>query len=159
MKTRNWKRVQPTSLPHAMELSIQYGKEVHNRSVDRIADLMSLANKWSIYKWIENGNMPLRNIGAFEHACGCDFVTRWLAHSAGRLMITIPSGRMTTAQDIQSLQELLNTTVGQLIKFSNAQATPAEVLASITAAMEGLAWHRGNVEKHLQPELEFGGND
>jgi hypothetical protein len=91
MPGRNWKRVAPTTLSNAIELCIEFAKEKHNRSVDRIAELIGLANKYTLYKWIESGKLPAISIRPFEHACGCDFVTRYLAHSAHKLLIDIPS--------------------------------------------------------------------
>jgi hypothetical protein len=157
MPSVNWKRVQPTSLSHAMELCIQFAKARHNRSIDLIADLMGLTNKWSIYKWIENGNLPARLIRPFEHACGCDFITRYLAHSAHRLLIDIPTGRKAKPIEIPELYQNFSDAVGVLAKFYEGNTEAEEAIARITGLMEGLAWHRSNVEKHLQPELEFGG--
>ena len=94
-------------------------------------------------------------IRPYETACGIDYVTRWLAASSGRLLIDIPTGRKADAADMQALQELLNTAVGQLLQFYGGKAEAGDTLAAIQQAMEGLAWHRGNVQKHAQPELDF----
>lgn len=157
MATRNWKRFQPKSLPEAMAACLDYAREKHNLSVDQIADLMSMPNKWNLYKWVESGNMPLVRLRAFENACRCKFVSRWYAHSSGDLLISIPSGKPATAQDINQLQALLNEATGELIKFAAGNAQADVTLAAIQAAMEGLAWHHGNVAKHDQPEFDFGG--
>ena len=60
MRRRNWKRVNPTSLRHAMELCLDYGREKRNLSVDRVADLMGMPSKYTLYKWLENGRMPAK---------------------------------------------------------------------------------------------------
>lgn len=159
MLKRNWKRVQPHSLPHAMELCLEHAREKLNRSVDGVAVEMGLPNKWSLYKWVENGNLPARLIRPFESACGANFVTRWNAISGGNLLIPIPTGRAVTAQDIQALQALLNATMGNLIEFAAGKREAQAVVDGLQAGMESLAWHKANVEKHQQPELDFGGDD
>lgn len=154
MSRRNWKRVQPNSLRDALRLCKDHAGEKKNYSVERIADLMGITADL-LYKWLANGRMPASSIPAYELITGINFVTRWLAASTGHLMIAIPSGRIASATDIQALQELLNTAVGQLLKFHGGNAEAAATLSAIQQGMEGLAWHKGNVEKHLQPEFEF----
>ena len=155
MSRRNWKRIQPTSLRHALELCKDHAKERNNLSVERIAERMGLTDHWTVYKWIQTGRIPANMIRPYEVACGIDYVTRWLAASSGRLLIDIPTGRNASAADMQALQELLNTAVGQLLQFYGGKSPAADTLAAIQQAMEGLAWHRRNVEKHSQPELDF----
>lgn len=154
MRSRNWKRVQPTSLRDALRLCKDHAQQKRNYSVERIADLMGISADL-LYKWLANGRMPASSIPAYELICGINFVTRWLAISTGHLMIAAPTGRATSATDIQALQELLNTAVGKLIAFHAGKEEAAAALAAIQQGMEGLAWHKGNVEKHLQPEFEF----
>ena len=155
MASRNWKKQRPRSLPHAMELCLQHAKERLNRSVDQVADLMALPNKWRLYKWVENADMPSRYILGFQHACGIDYMTQYHAHSDHRLLIDIPLGRQVDASDLNKLQTLTNDAVGALISFAGGTTSAEEAMAAITLAMEGMAWHRANVEKHQQPELEL----
>jgi hypothetical protein len=139
-----------------MELCIDHAREKHNRSVEGIADLMGLANKYTLYKWIESGKLPSISIRPFEHACGCDYVTRYLAHSAAKLLIDIPVGRCAGVEDLQRLTGSCNAAVCVLIDFHKGTKTVEEATAALMVAMEDLAWHRANVQKHAQPELEFG---
>jgi len=155
MSRRNWKTVQPLDLRNAMELCLEYAKAKHNRSVDTIADLMSLASKWTLYKWIQEASMPAKSIKGFEHACGIDYVSRWLVVSSGKLVIEIPKGRKGKADDIQELQLATNEAVGALLKFYTDQSDAEATLAAIQTALERMAWHKGNVEKYRQPELPF----
>ena len=69
----------------------------------------------TIYKYLEGGTLPLIKLRAFEDACGATFVTRWLAASAGLLVIEVPTGRAGGAADVLSLQEILNDAVGALL--------------------------------------------
>ena len=151
---RNWKRVQPNSLRDAMRLCKDHALDKRHYSVERIADLMGITADL-LYKWLANGRMPAASIPAYEHFCGINFVTRWLAASTGHLMISIPTGRTATAGDINALQELLTAAAGKLIQFYANKADAPSTLAAIQQGMEELAWHKGNVEKHLQPEFSF----
>ena len=128
-------------------------------SVERIAERMGLADHWSLYKWMQSGRIPANLIRPYELACGIDFVTRYLAASAGRLVIDMPTGRSATAEETQALQETLNCAAGALLKFYAGKADAQETLSAVKEGMAGLAWHHRNVEKHLEPELDFGGND
>lgn len=157
MSRRRWKAIQPTSLRHALELCKDFARETHNKSVERIADEMGVADHWSVYKWLQTGRMPANLIRPYERACGSDYVTRWIAASAGRLTIDIPTGRNCTAQDTQALQELLTTAAGKLLAFYAKNSGADETLAAIQAAMEALAWHRGNVSQTQHPQLELEG--
>ena len=152
---RNWKKVRPTSLLHALELCVDYAREVHNLSVERIADRMGETTHHALYKWLAEGGMPMRKLRPFEHACGCKFGSRWVAMSGDLLTIDIPTGRSGDSHDVMALQETLNDAVGALLAFYSGKAPAEDVLARITAGMEGLAFHRENVKKHDQPELDL----
>lgn len=154
MIRRNWKRVQPNNLRDALRLCKDHALEKKNYSVERIADLMGVTAD-SLYKWLAKGSMPLTSLPAYEHVCGINFASRWLAASDGYLVIRSPSGNTTTASDMHALQEVLNTAAGQLLQFYSGKAEATAVLAAIQQGMEALAWHKGNVEKSVQPEFEF----
>ena len=153
MARRNWKRLHPTSLSHAMELCLEHARVALNLSVDRVADRMGLTNKWTLYKWIESGRIPAVMIRPFEVACGIDYVTRYLAHSDHKLLVEIPSGRKARARDVNELSLAANKAVGALMEFYGGSRDAEETLGALTGLMEDLAWHRGEVEKHTQPEL------
>ena len=154
MRGRNWKRVQPNSLRDALRLCKDHALEKKNYSVERIADLMGVTSD-SLYKWLATAKMPLSALQNYEHICGINLASRWLAASEGCIVIQAPTGRNATATDMHALQEVLHTAAGQLLQFYNGKAEASAVLAAIQQGMEGLAWHKGNIEKHLQPEFEF----
>lgn len=157
---RNWKRVQPTSLQQAMEWSIDHAQEVMHRKVTAIAELMGLENHWAIYKWVQGGSMPTRYIRAFEHACGINLVSRWLAHSAGNLLIPIPTGRTVKPVELAELHQKFVDSFGALARFYDDKEEVEATLGRVTEMLEGLAWHHGNVQQHMQPALDFaGGSD
>lgn len=152
---RNWKKVRPTSLLNAMELCVEHARETRNAGVDRIASRMGEEHHHNLYKYLHNGRMPLVKLHAFEEATGAAFVTRWLAMQAGLLVIDIPTGRTASSEEVLTLHDLLNEAIGALLQFYAGKAEQADVQARVTAALEGLAFHRENVRKHSQPELEF----
>ncbi len=152
MTKRNWTRVRPTSLRHAMELCLDFARE-HQRSVDRVADLMGLPSRWVLYKWMENGRLPAILVRPFEHACGIDFVTRYLATSAHKLLVDMPAGRRARDVEINDLQASFTEAVGHLLAYYDGKVDADTAIGSITNAMTALAWHRENVARAQEPEL------
>ena len=155
MKRRNWKRIQPNSLNHALELCLLHARERLNLSVEQVADLMGLANHWTLYKWQQSSRIPAVLIRPFEAACGINYVTRYLAHSDHKLLIDIPTGRKATDKEINSLQASFSSAVSVLLAFYEGNAEVDQALAELTGLMEELAWHQNNVERYSQPELEL----
>lgn len=159
MKRVAWKNQHPTSLRNAMELCIKHALAKHNRSVETIADLMGMANHWTLYKWMESGKMPAVQIRSFEHACGIDFVTRYLATSSHKLLIDIPAGKPRNKDDLLELQTSFNAAMNSLVGFYNGSTDIDETMATLTAAMSDIAGHRENVKKVASPELELFGEE
>lgn len=155
MTKRNWKRRQPGSLRQAMEWNLEHARVRHQRSVDRVADLMGLASKWALYKWLESGRMPAILIRPFEQACGIDFVTRYIGHSSHKLLVEIPTGQRASSTDINALQASFAEAVGLLLRYYDGQAEADDALGALFTTMEQLAWHQGTIERHRQPEFDF----
>lgn len=154
MSRQNWKAIKPLDLQSAMEWCTKYAKAKHNRSVDTIADLMGV-NKWTLYKWMADADMPARLIKTFEHACGVNYVSRWLIESSGQMVLDVPTGKKCGATDIQHLQQDYHAAVGLLMSFYEELGEVDETLAALQTALEHTAWHQGNVKKYRQPELPF----
>jgi hypothetical protein len=138
-----------------MELCVQHALEKRNLSVDGIADLMGESNKWTLYKWIENGRIPAIKIRPFEHACGVDFVTEYLAHSANKLVLGMPTGRRAEHREVNELGAFMAATQTLIYKYLDGESKADETAGAITKLMEDLAFQRGNIEKGTQPELEL----
>lgn len=155
MTRRNWRTVNPRSLREAIELCKDYALEKHRRSVERIAELAGEESQWTVYGWLRDGSIPGKKIHAYQHACGCDFITRWLAHSSGLLLIPMPHGRPVEVDDVHRLQTTLNTAVSALLGFAGGSMDADQVAGEINTALEALAWHRENVNRSHQPELEL----
>ncbi|MGB3749427.1 MAG: hypothetical protein WA961_14605 [Rhodanobacter sp.] len=155
MSARRWKVWRPISLQEAVEGCVDYAKDHGSRmSVERIADLVG-ESKWTIYKWIEKGSIPAMKIAGFEHACGCAYVTEYLAASARKLVIDMPTGRLPVGSDIHALQEVCTAAIGALLRFAEGKADAADTSNHLTAAMARLAHERAQVERHDQPELSL----
>ena len=107
----------------------------------------------SLYKWLSTGRMPAVLIPAYEHACGIQFVTRWLAASSGKLIIDMPTGRKATDEEIQQLHLNFSQAVSQLINFYSGSATQENTIASLQTILQDLVAHRENVLSYHSPQL------
>ncbi len=154
MNRRYWKNLKPNSLRAAIEACVNFAREAHNLSVDRIADRMAMNSKFTLYKWMENGRMPAIEIPAFEHACGVNYVTRYLGHTAHLLVFDMPSGR-GRSEDVNALQAACAEAVTSILRFQSGQVEASKALGQIELAMSHLAFHHADVEKSHQPEFEF----
>lgn len=157
MTRRNWKRYVPGTLRDALKACKDYAQERHNLSVERIAERMGQEDHWALYKWLANGRMPLVLVPAYEHACGIDLVTRWLAASRNKLLVDMPAGKRPGAADMVEL----NTGFAEALQLlSHFYANPAEADAEATATalrqhLEQVSYHQRNVAQYATPELEF----
>ena len=151
-----WNRKQAHNLRHAMELCLNYAKAEQNLSVEQVAELMGEASHFTLYKWISSGRMPAPCIKPFEHACGIDFVTRYQGQSAGYLMVRMPVGRKVKHRDITELSRYAHEVLGMVMDFYDTHESSDEAVAGLSQLMEDLAFQRGNIEKHKQPELLLG---
>ena len=156
MTRRTWKRVQPSSLRDALELCKDHARERLNKSVDNIADDMGVADKWSLYKWIQNGSLPAKLIRPYQIACGIDMVSRWLAASEGRLLVDIPTGRALKPEDLNQAHAGFAQAMGLISAFYAGKADQAATLEAIREHLQLMGRFHGDVQQHHTPELEFG---
>lgn len=155
MRARNWKVWRPGDLQSAVEGCVLFAQHHDPRaSVERIADLVG-EGKWTVYKWMQQGSIPARKIAGFEHACGVHYVTEYLASSARKLVIDLPTGRLPASSDIHALQQTCTDAVGALLRFAEGRSDADETTDYLTAAIARLAHERAQVERHAQPELSL----
>lgn len=152
--TNRSSRPPASSLRAAFETDKAFALARHRRGVERIAELMTVPPH-VLYKWLETGRMPVSCLAGWEHATGSDQVVRYLAAAAHKALIDMPTGRRAQDREIQALQEVLNAAVGRLLGFIAGRATTEETIAALSHGLEALAWHRENVRKCDQPELEL----
>lgn len=151
---RNWKRLIPKSHTEALRLCKDYAKEVHNLSIERIADVMGVTAD-VLYKWLANGSMPLNRIRAYQMACHCNFVTRYMAYGDGNLLIPIPTGKAVSDADMMQLNHSFHGAMTLLTGFYQGTAEIDETMDALTDHMQATGWHHANVQKQLAPELDF----
>lgn len=156
MKYRNWKRIHPNSTIEALRLCKEFALERKNLSLERIADRMGASHD-SLYKWLATGRMPLISLMSYELACGCHFASEFLAASAGKLVVDLPTGRSGSTADMVELNTGFAEALQLLTNFysSPTPCNPAETVAALTRHLEQVAYHRSNVQQHATPELEF----
>ncbi len=153
-RRRNWKRLHPNSLREAFRLCKEHARETKNLSVERISELLDVSPD-ALYKWLSNGSMPSGKIQAYEHVCGIHYVSQYLAASANRLVIEVPTGRSAASMEINELQVAFGDAVKALIQYYDARMDQQATEDALTHILAGLAWHRENVHKAEQPELEL----
>ena len=158
----NWKAKQAkvSNLCGAIELCVEYAREKHNRSVERIAELMGISSHWTLYKYMESGKLPANLIAPFEFACGCSFVSEFLVVRSGKVVITIPQGKKASEKDINTLQHNFTTALTALIEFYNGSHNEQETIGYINQVLSSLAAQRENIPLYSSPELGlFGGEE
>ena len=143
-----------SSLREAFRLCKEHAREKKNLSVERIAELLD-ASPDALYKWLSNASMPAGKIQTYEYICGIHLVSEYLAASGRRVVIEIPAGKTVDALEINQLQTVINDAVGTLIRFYSGDAEQAATEAGLTEILKDVAWHRENVHKSDQPELEL----
>lgn len=144
----------PTSLANAFELDKAHALVKHRRNIERLAELMTIKPA-TLYKYLEQDGMPVGHLIAWQHLTGSDAVVRYLAASAHKVVIDIPTGRKTDADDVHVLQATLNGAVGALLDFMKGELDRDTCMAKLGTGLESLAWHRENVRKNDQPELDL----
>jgi hypothetical protein len=156
MPRTNWKCIVPHSMVKALNLTKEHGKEKKNQSVQRIADRLGI-NGDLLYKWLGDAKMPVNKVIAFEEVCGINFVTQYLAHSQGFLLVPVPTGRKAKHRELNELQLFMTQVAALLIQSSDdgANTDPQKTMDSIKLLMEDLAFHLRNVPAADSPQATF----
>ncbi len=144
----------PTSLRAAFEADKTHALKHKRLNVERLAELLGTTPA-TLYKWIETDTMPVRALIAWQHLTGASNVVRYLASREAAVVIQIPTGRAPDADDVHVLQATLNGAVGALLGFMRGEMDREACLGKLGTGLESLAWHRANIDKSDQPELEF----
>lgn len=153
MTKRLWKQV-PTSLAAGFDLDKQ--RAIHERrlSVETMAELAAVSTS-RLYKWMEEGDLPVTRLAWWFHTTGGKAVIRYLSAQAGGVFVEVPTGRKAGAVDMSEMQQVQAATVALLWRFYAGEAAQDETAALVQQALEELAWHRDNVRKAHQPELDL----
>ena len=156
MSRRNWKRFRANNFLEALRACKDYAQEHHGRSVARIADHAG-ATEDTLYKWIANGRIPGVLIPTYEMACGAHFVSDWLASSAGRMVIPMPTGRKSTEAELLQINADCTAAMSQLAAFyaDPSKVDTAELMELLQRHLEQVAFQHRNVGRYEAPELDF----
>jgi len=156
MTRRNWKRVHATSTIEALRLCKEFAQEKKNLSIERIADRMGASHD-SLYKWLAGGTLPVIKLPAYELACGCHFASEFLAITAGKVLVDLPTGRTGNTASMVEFNTGFAEALQLLTNFyaAPAKTDPAETLAALTRHMSEVAYHQANVAHCANPELDF----
>ena len=151
-----WKRLRANSMVHALRLCKERAQAKRHLSVERIADCMGVTHD-SLYKWLATGRIPGILIPAYELACGCHYVSEWLAASSGSLVVPMPTGRKAEGTEVVDMNSSCAAALQLLTTFYAApQAADTEAtLAALRLHLEQVAYHHHNVAAYATPELEF----
>lgn len=156
-RSKYWKTAAPRSMHEAMDLSLEYAREAENLSADRVAERMGLGTKWALYKKVGDEQLKAVEIRAFEHATGIHLVTRYLAASAGMLLVQIPLGRGASDEDLADFHATLTDCFAVVLAAYTGRREIADAVMALTEAMRQSAWHQANLAKRAQPELDLAG--
>ena len=156
MSRRSWKNARASSLLEAMRMCKEFALDRHNLSVESIATRMGVTVD-SLYKYLGTGRMPANLVPAYEHACGCQFVSLWYAANTGKLVIDRPTGRAVTQTDMVEFNSGFARALQLLSDFhaNPGQADAESVLAALSSHLEQVAFHHRSVATYATPELEF----
>ncbi|KGH08735.1 MULTISPECIES: hypothetical protein [Comamonas] len=157
MIRRNWNRFRASNFLEAVRACKDFGLERHGRTVARIADHAG-ATEDTMYKWIATGRIPGILIPTYEMACGAHFISDWLATSAGRMVIPMPTGRKATEAELLQISEDCAASMRKLAAFyaDPSKADTTELMELLQRHLEQVAFHHHNVGRYQTPELEFG---
>lgn len=144
----------PSSLRAALEADKAHALKHRRLSTERLAELMGTSPA-TLYKWLEQESMPAKALIAWQHLTGATNAVRYLASRESCVVIQIPAGKAPDSDDVHILQATLNGAVGALLDFMAGKADREACMGKLSTGLESLAWHRANVEKSDQPELEF----
>lgn len=145
----------PTSLHGALEADKDEGIHKRRMSVERMAEHYGNRPK-TVYDWIEEASIPANRLKLWFDKTGGKYTIRFLCAQAGGLFIELPTGKQSATHEVSDLQLVLHDAVGALLAYHAGKLEQDACLAKLTHAMECTAWHRENVRKAEQPELEFG---
>ena len=157
MTRRNWKKFRANNLRDAMRGCKDYALEKRQLSVARIAELMGDVTEDSLYGWLSKGRLPVSLLPSFEQECGANFVTDWLAASAGRMVIAMPKGHKVTEAELLQINADCTAAMSQLAAFyaDPSKVDTAELMELLQRHLEQVAFQHHNVGQYIAPELEF----
>lgn len=139
---------------HAIQLCKQHALDNKNMSVARIADHLAITTD-TLYKWLGNGRIPANHVFAYEQACGISFITEYLAHGQGYLLVKAPTGRKAEHKDLNKLQLYMAQVAAKIIEANEGDCTAQDAIDHIKVLMQDLAYQQKNVAAVQVPQTQF----
>ncbi|WP_255497666.1 hypothetical protein [Aquitalea sp. LB_tupeE] len=155
MRKRNWKAAQARSLDEAIELCAEHAAEKLRRPAKVMADLMGVELK-TYYRWLADSAMPLNRVRQFETFSGASFISDYLCLAHGnKVVVSIPAGKHAAVVELASMQANAANAMALLARFYQDRNCLAETVAALSVTLSEVVFHRENVLKAAQPELEL----
>lgn len=123
----------------------------------KMADLMGVEVK-TYYRWQADSSMPLNRVRQFEAFCKASHISEYLCTAQGnKVVVAIASGKKAMVAELAEVQANAADAMALLARFYQDKVGLAETLAALTTVLSQVAYHRENVMKTGEPELELFG--
>ncbi|KZE34575.1 hypothetical protein [Crenobacter luteus] len=123
----------------------------------KMADLMGVEVK-TYYRWLADSSMPLNRVRQFEAFCKVSHISEYLCTAQGnKVVVAIPSGKKAAVAELAEVQANAADAMALLARFYQDKVGLAETVAALTTVLSQVAYHRENVMKTGEPELELFG--
>lgn len=129
----------------AMNACVTHAADHYGINITDIANLTGV-NKWTLFKWLESGRMPVTELKKFEDICHARFVTRHLADHAGMLLVSRPKGLETPEATLLTANKAMADALSAVSACIGGQIGVKPAIKAIDAAMEVLAVLRRQVD-------------
>jgi len=129
----------PADLMAAVQACVDHAKSDLYRSIGDVADAMDTKpTREAVYKWLQTGRLPLAEIPAFERACGCSHVSKYLAACGGYLLVKAPTDGGFPQLEFARIQcQLSKAILATSIALVDADQSP-DAVSAINLAIQGL---------------------
>lgn len=154
MRNHSGKSHRPTSLAEAFDLDEAHALQMHRRPRKQMEELMD-TDRTTYGRWVTDCRMPTSLLLQFSQFCGSTNVIEYLALACGKLVISIPTGKKAKASNLGEMQANFGKAVMLLEQFYQGQSDLSETLGVLNEVLSQVAYHRENVTKAGQPELEL----
>ncbi|MCG8993249.1 hypothetical protein LH427_09715 [Laribacter hongkongensis] len=147
----------PTSLDEAIERQLDAAAKL-GLVPKKMADLMGVEVK-TYYRWLAESSMPLNRVRQFEAFCKASHISEYLCTAQGnKVVIAIPSGKKAAVIELSEVQANAADAMALLARFYQDKVGLDETVSALSRVLSQVAYHRENVLKAGEPELElFGG--
>lgn len=144
----------PGTLDEAIERQVEAAARL-GLVPKKMADLMGVEVK-TYYRWLAESSMPLNRVRQFEAFCKASHISEYLCTAQGsQVVVSIPMGKKAAVADMADVQINAANAIALLARFYQDKDGLAETVAALTTVLSQVAYHRENVMKTGEPELEL----